>query len=364
MSTINDFVKNLLYEHYYIGKVLSVESIKQGDTNNSFYAFSEDLQGHLTKWYVRQYNLAEEERDVIYEHAFERYFQSRVNGEIQTMVPLENTEGTTWVEAEYDGETHIYAVFTTLEGLEPYSWEYNTMPQKAMDSCADITGLFHAWAYGFEPPEGIERREPPLETLFQVWKKELPAYLAEKQKDDRYRRFTEYFEKEIPFLEDTIDFCASELAEYKDQLEHCINHKDLNPGNVMFDRENNVVAVFDLDWVNTDYRLYDIAWMGYQVIASWDTDTWGAVPLEKLDRFIDRYNRIMVERKCPMGPLNPAETAFLPTMMIIGAIKVVVDFACYEDHHDEVHRMFVNTWRFMASIHELRDYVENKKEEK
>lgn len=363
MSALTDFVKRLLNDNYDIGEITRVEYIKEGDTNNSFFAYVMDPDEGEKKWYVRQYCTAEEERDVIYEHAFDRYFRERVQGEIQTMVPLETKSGSTWVVSELDGETHIYAMFTTISGFEPYSWEYNAMPQTALDSCADITAKFQTWAYGFVPPEGIERREPPMEALFDIWRKDLPSYLAEKKKDANYRRFTDYFQGEIPFLIDTIDFCEKELAKYDKDLKHCINHKDLNPGNVMFDENDHVNAVFDMDWVNTDYRLYDIAWMGYQVIASWDTDSWGAVPVEQLTRFVDRYNKIMVERKCPMGPLNEAEIAFLPTMMIIGAIKVVVDFTCYEDHYDEVHRMFVNTWRFMSSIHELRDYVENIKGE-
>lgn len=361
MKELKSFVKKLLYDNYPIGNILSVDYIKQGDTNNSFFAVSEDKEGNLTKWYVRQYNLAEEERDIIYEHAFEKYFKDRVAGEIQTMLPLETGSGKTWVEGEYDGENHLYAVFNTMEGLEPYSWEYNNMTQNALNSCADITAKFHAWSYGFEPPAGIDRREPPLEELFEIWKKDLPAYLEEKKKDRNYQRFTEYFEKEVPFLLDTIDFCAAELKKYKKDLKYCINHKDLNPGNVMFDNDDNIIAVFDMDWVNTDYRLYDIAWMGYQAIASWDVNSWGAVPVEQLDNFMERYNRIMIDRESPLGPLNESETAFLPTMMIIGAIKVVVDFSCYEDHYDEVHRMFCNTWRFVNSIHELRTYVENNK---
>lgn len=362
MKEITEYVKDLLNENYELGEVESVKYIKAGDTNNSFFAFIKDPgNGETVKWYVRQYNSAEEERDVIYEHAFEKYYNKNVNGEIQTMTPVETKSGKTWVQAEYNGNSNIYAVFNVMNGIEPYSWEYNDMPQEARDACFDITAKFQAWGYGFEPPEGVERREPPLETLFEVWKKDLPSYYEEKKKDPNFKRFTDYFGKEIPFLIDTIDFCEAELNKYRKDLKHCINHKDLNPGNVMFDEQDHIVAIFDMDWVNTDYRLYDIAWMGYQVIASWDTDKWGDVPIGQLDRFIERYNRIMVERNCPMGPLNESELAFLPTMMIIGAIKVVVDFSCYEDHYNEVHRMFVNTWRFMSSIHQLREYVENQK---
>lgn len=67
----------------------------------------------------------------------------------------------------------------------------------------------------------------------------------------------------------------------------------------------------------------------------------------------------MIERNCPLGPLNDAETAFLPTMIIIGAMKVVADFACYEDHTDDPDRVFINTWRFIDSIKFMRRCLEH-----
>lgn len=357
MQKIADFVQQLLIENYDLGEVKQVTDIKAGDTNKSFLAFCRK-DGVEKIWYVRQYNAAAEERDIIYEHAFEGYFNNNVNGEIQTLIPVSGKHEKTCVHAECDGQFNYYAVFNTVQGLEPYSWEYNDLPDAAIDSCARIVAKFQAWGYGFEGPEGSGRREPPLEEQFQIWKKDLPYYLREKRKDKRFKRFTDYFEGEVEFLLETIDFCENELKQYKSGLQKCINHKDLNPGNVMFDENDKICAVFDMDWINEDYRLYDIAWMGYQAIASWDVHTWGEVPIQKVGRFISIYNKIMEERNCPMGILSKEEVQFLPTMMIIGAVKVITDFTCYEDHSEEVHRMFVNTWRFVCSVHFMMDHIE------
>ena len=357
MGNVTEFVQNILQENYDLGKIKKVESIKAGDTNNSFFAFAEK-DGAEKKWYVRQYNTAEQERDIIYEHAFEKYYSANVKGAMQTMLPVENRTGKTWLVAEYEGRENFYAVFNTISGLEPYSWEYNEMPNAAKDSCAEICARFQAWAYGFEGPEGSGRREPGLEEQFKLWREDLPAAQAEKRKNLKvFRRFTDYYEKEIPFLLDTIDFCEKELKENGDQLKKCICHKDLNPGNVMFDENDKVIAVFDLDWVNTDYRLYDLAWMCYQALASWETDSWGDVAVEKIGRFISVYNQTMKETGCGLGELTAAERSFLPVMMIIGAVKVIMDFTCYENHEQEVHRMFVNTWRFVESVHFMRGHL-------
>lgn len=358
MRHVAEFVQSLLQENYDLGEIVKVEPIKAGDTNNSFFAIAEK-DGEEKKWYVRQYNTAEQEQDIIYEHAFEKYYSANVNGAMQTMAPVVNRTGKTWLVAEFEGQNNFYAVFNTISGLEPYSWEYNEMPQEARDSCAEICARFQSWAYGFVGPEGSGRSEPELEEQFKVWKRDLPAAQAEKLQNPKvFKRFTDYFEKEIPFLIDTIDFCDSELAKCREQLKKCICHKDLNPGNVMFDENDKIIAVFDLDWVNTDYRLYDLGWMSYQALASWDTESFGDVAVEKIGRFISIYNRTMKETGCELGELNDAERMFYPVMMIIGAVKVIMDFTCYENHESEVHRMFVNTWRFVESVHFMREHLE------
>ena len=362
MNSVTEFVKKLLQQNYDLGKIEAVEQIKAGDTNNSFFAFAQ-RDGQTKKWYVRQYNPAEQEGDITYEHAFERYYAERVNGAMQTMVPVENNTGKTWLYEEFEGQYNFYAVFNVISGLEPYSWEYNRMPAEAVDSCARVCARFQSWAYGFLPPEGGNRREPPLEELFQVWQTDLPAALEEKKKNEKvFRRFTDYFEGEVPYLLESIAFCAEELKKSKDQLKKCICHKDLNPGNVMFDEENHITAVFDLDWVNTDYRLYDIGWMGYQVLASWDTNHWGDVAVDKIKNFVALYDQTMEETGSSLGKLTQAEKEFLPVMMIIGIIKVIMDFSCYEDHTHEVHRMFVNTWRFTQSVHFMREHLDEIRE--
>lgn len=58
---ITDYIQKLLMENYDLGNVTTVWKIKAGDTNNSFFAVCEK-DGEEKTWYVRQYNLAEEER--------------------------------------------------------------------------------------------------------------------------------------------------------------------------------------------------------------------------------------------------------------------------------------------------------------
>ena len=357
------FIKEVLDASYSLGEIVEVKEIKAGDTNNSFMAYvkSGNDGDEPVRWYVRQYNEGEEERDIIFEHALEEYMAERVNGEVQTILPVKTKAGGTWVVEEYKGRKNFYAVFNVISGNEPYSWEYNNMSEAALDSCAEITAKFHAWSYGFRAPEGSGKSESPLEEQFGEWKECFRKGLeAKKEEPEVFRRFTDYFEGEIDELCRIVDFCSGEFAKYKDDLAMCVNHKDLNPGNLMFDDDDRVCAVFDMDWCNYDYRIYDIAWMGYQAIASWDTDSWGKVPVRNLDRFVETYNKVMIERECPLGPLNRSETEFLPVMMIIGAIKVLADFIFYEEHHHDAPRLFVNSWRFIESVKDLKRYVDSK----
>lgn len=361
MTELEAFVKNLLETNYDMGNVVAVSKLKAGDTNNSFMAVA-SKEGEIKNWYIRQYNPAEREEDILYEHAFEKYFAGRVNNEIQTLLPLPTKSGKTWVVDTFNNQSNFYAVYNVISGNEPYSWEFNDLSENAMESCAEITAKFHAWGYGFEAPEGAGRHEPSLEEQFCFWKYDFPKAIKTKKKQPEiFRRYKDYLEQELPFLLDTTDFCSRELSRHSASLKKCINHKDLNPGNVMFDDDDRVNAIFDMDWCNMDYRLYDIAWMSYQSIASWNTHTWGAVPIEKLTRFIDTYNRVMEERNCPLGPLTEEEREFLPTMIIICNMKVIADFACYEEHSHDPYRVFVNTWRFVESVRFMRNYLEERK---
>ena len=361
------FVKKILEENYDLGQIVAVSEIKAGDTNNSFMVVANKEEGNecvTENWYVRQYNEAEEERDIIFEHAFEKYFAANVKGEVQTILPIETKSGGTWVVDRFRGKDNYYAVFNVIRGKEPYSWEFNDLSENALDSCAEITAKFHAWGYGFVAPEGSGKSESPLEEQFEEWKDCFRKSVPEKSAEPEvFRRFTDYFVKEVDGLCEAVDFCKAEFLKHKDNLKKCINHKDLNPGNVMFDDDDRVCAVFDMDWCNEDYRLYDIGWMGYQAIASWDQDSWGEVPIDKLERFVELYNKVMIETGCPMGPLNEDETEFLPVMMIIGALKVLADFVYYEEHHHDAYRMFVNTWRFVESVKYMKKYVEENKQE-
>ena len=67
MNDLCGFVAKLLSDNYDLGQNIKVAVIKEGDTNNSFFAFA-DKDGKTIKWYVRQYNTGEGEPELIYEH--------------------------------------------------------------------------------------------------------------------------------------------------------------------------------------------------------------------------------------------------------------------------------------------------------
>jgi len=356
MNDLCGFVAKLLSDNYDLGQNIKVAVIKEGDTNNSFFAFA-DKDGKTIKWYVRQYNTGEGEPELIYEHAFDKYFAEQHGDVVDSPVPIANKKGSTWVKAEYNAASNYYAVFNVITGREPYSWEFNDLTPKAFDACAVATAQFQAWSYGFKGPEGSGCQQAPLMELYKNWREDLKHCFDEK-KDPAFRRFNEYFAKEMPFFLSTIDKLEAETAKYEKDMPICVNHGDMNPGNVMFDDDDNVCCIFDLDWVADNMRLYDVCWMGYQIMASWDADKWGFVPVESIKRFLDVYNKTIVDMKCPLGPLSEKEKEFMPTMMMIGIAKVIMDFSCYEDHRGDEYRVFVNTWRFMSSLHYIQEHYE------
>jgi len=356
MENACELISSILKTQYDLGDVIKVEAIKEGDTNNSFFAYATQ-NGSEHKWYVRQYNTGESEPELIYEHAFDKFFAERHGDVIDSPVPISNKTGSTWVRAELNGVFNYYAVFNVIKGREPYSWEFNDLTPAAFDGCATATAQFQAWAYGFKGPEGSGCQQEPLMELYKNWREDL-KHCFDQKTDPMFRRFNEYFAKEMPFFLKTIDFLEAETAKYESKVPMCVNHGDMNPGNVMFDDSDRVCCIFDLDWVADNMRLYDVCWMGYQLMASWDVHAWGDVPLDNIKRFINVYNKTMIDMKCPMGPLTEDEIKFLPTMMMIGIAKVIMDFSCYEDHRGDEYRVFVNTWRFMESLHYIQDHYD------
>ena len=92
--SVSSFIQQLIEDNYALGEIIAVKPIKAGDTNKSFFVITQ-TEEELKKWYVRQYNAAEQEQDIIYEHAFEHYYSKNVNGAMQTMLPVETVSGKT-----------------------------------------------------------------------------------------------------------------------------------------------------------------------------------------------------------------------------------------------------------------------------
>ncbi len=219
MTDLESFVKILLETKYDIGTIVTLSKVKMGDTNKSFIALA-NKDDVLTNWYVRQYNLSEEKQDILYEHAFESYLAEKVCGEVQTILPIKTKYGTTWLHETFEGQTHYYAVFNVIKGNEPYSWEFNNLSKNAFNGCAEITAKFHAWGYGFKPPVESGRHEPSLEDQFDRWRVDFPKALKEKKQMPIFRRFTEYLEREMPYLIETTIFCSKELKKHSKSLKN------------------------------------------------------------------------------------------------------------------------------------------------
>ena len=125
---------------------------------------------------------------------------------------------------------NYYAVFNVIKGREPYSWEFNDLTPAAFDGCATATAQFQAWAYGFKGPEGSGCQQEPLMELYKNWREDL-KHCFDQKTDPMFRRFNEYFAKEMPFFLKTIDFLEAETAKYESKVPMCVNHGDMSFGN-------------------------------------------------------------------------------------------------------------------------------------
>jgi homoserine kinase type II len=301
-------ISQVVNADYDLGPVVRAEQIFGGYCNASFAVWTRREDGEH-KYFVRKYNPAVTEREVLFEHAL--LTQVHDHGFRLAANVFATRSGPTFVTRDevVDGvpRTFFFAVFTMLEGEDKYSWIQNRLTDKEFESGARVLAGFHHAANEFRP-EDLAREQPPIMDFVPTWVDSWTGLVAGGGDTacDRYLR-----EKMPTILE--VVARGLEIRSQLDGLPVCPVHCDYHPGNLKWVDEQGV-GLFDFDWAKLDYRVFDVAQGIAYFCTSWEGPDKGQLRLDKAAVFLRGYQDEAARWSEP-GRMGARELAVLPRMI-------------------------------------------------
>ncbi len=301
-------IAGVVNDDWDLGEVVRVERIFGGYCNASFSVWTRREDGeHL--YFVRKYNPAITEREVLFEHALLTHIDREGFGLASHVYPTRS--GSTFVTRDeiVDGAdtTFFFAVFTMLTGEDKYTWLENRLTDKEFDSGARVLARYHHAGFGFDPGD-LARVQPPIMEFVPTWAEDWPRLIAGGGDTacDRYLR------EKLPEILDVVAKGA-QIEAGIEGMPTCATHCDYHPGNLKWVDEQGV-GLFDFDWAKLDYRLFDVAQGICYFCTSWEGADKGTLRLDKAEVFLRGYQDEAARWEHP-GRMGAEELALLPRMI-------------------------------------------------
>lgn len=345
--------REVFNEHYALGSIKSIKISEVGDNSKSCVIVYEK-DGKQADCYLKQHHPTMTPDKLLLQHRFMKFFKSKAGESgLDCAVPIETVSGEEWIRSEYDGIDYYYACYTCLHGEEPYSWWHNEISDNGYRSTSRSMGIFHAVSYDFE----TENEVTPIKDLLDEWINEMNTWLPEMKGNTHLKLFYDYLMRQWGNIIDTAEWCTKEAEKFEDQLKVCLIHQDYNPQNCKYDESDNVTAVFDFDWIAKGYRIYDIAWLGHQMLSSWRPENFADMSMKRFYGFLKIYDETMIEYGCPIGPLTQTEREAIPVMLAAISIKIIRDFVefLHLDPEDNTFEWLLGAWKHFRLIEICRD---------
>lgn len=305
-------VMKLVEEHYDYGKVKSLKLLTGGLNNESWKGIFEK-DGKEQTLFVRIYAARKEEYEVEYESGLMHHLK---NKGMKTNAQFLKSRNGKLCEPVFriPGKRQFLALQEWLEGEDEYFWAESTPTKEALMSAIDAVAQLHGYAYDYEPPEGVNCKEPIFQLQlkhhyadFEKWSKEL-------YQDHFKQHIGQYMVSQLEYMDKVIKM-TDKLWEKPDDLPVCNIHTDTHLGNFKFVDEQ-VTAIFDFDWAKKDVRLYDIAMAVVTFCTSWFYDRHADINIENMKAVLAEYNREIIRTKADIGQMTEREAELLPEMMI------------------------------------------------
>ena len=292
MSEVFEYVRSVIDGHYDIGQLVRAEPVDKGYINVS-YRLATRHEGRETRYILRRYRSGTDLARIHFEHALMGELARR--GFTLTPALIPTRTGDTLVEAA----GHL-ALFSFLEGDEPYAWDRTGCGDAELADAARVLAAYHRTLRGWQPPASEQgpRLVDYLPTFAAEWSALRPA--------PGETPFDDYFFRHRSWLVDRAAALADVLSRpIYDALPHLAVHGDFHPGNLKF-RDGRVVGLFDFDWAKVDARCFDVALAIIYFCAVWDGD--GGLDTDALALFLGAYQQ-------QPAPLGGVELTSLPALI-------------------------------------------------
>jgi homoserine kinase type II len=292
LNEVFETVRAIVDGHYDIGRLVRAEPIDKGYINVS-YRLVIRHEGRETPYILRRYRSGTDLARIRFEHALMGELER--NGFTLTPVLIPTRAGDTLVEAD----DHL-ALFSFLEGDEPYAWDRTGCDTSEIADAARVLADYHRTLRDWKPP-GLEQGPRLVDSL--------PTFAADWSALEPAAKETEfgvYFFSHRPGLVDRAVALHDALPRsIYDTLPHVAVHGDFHPGNLKF-RNGAVVGLFDFDWAKIDARCFDVALAATYFCAVWDND--GGLDTKALALFLGSYQQ-------QPDPLGGVELHWLPALI-------------------------------------------------
>ena len=330
----------ILNEHYDLGDLSNAEELLGGTVNRSF-AVTAKKNDHCIKYFIRQYNPAIVENEIIFEHALISHLKK--NGFDLAAAVIPSKTGATYVKQEWttEGRIHmdLWAVYEFIEGESRYAWFDTNIAPEDMINAAAVLAELHQAGKNFRKPKGCDRLQPPIMEFMPTFRQVYAAYTSKAGKNRFDQRFHQYHDRILRAVDQAL------IPEHDcSKLSRCPIHCDYHQGNLKY-QGSRVTGIFDFDWSKIDLRLFDLALALVYFCACWDGLEAGSLMLDKFELFLRAYNDRCASKVSP-GSLTKLEKTFLPAMLAAANLFVlhwtIVDFYRIENPDTDEYLVYLN----------------------
>ncbi len=349
-------LKNILAEHYALGKLVKVRKIDKGYVNVS-YEIRMFRDGKTHRYLLRCYRKGVRHEKIRFEHALlkqlvrKRFvFSPRV---------IETTSGKTYVEwrkKKKGGKHQEYylALFNFLRGEDKYSWDNPVCTAEELADAARVLALYHSTVFGWQAKE---RWEKP------VFVEYMPAMRAgwnRYSQEAEHSIFDRYFLRRVDYLSTFLKGLRASMGSGTySVLPHVAIHGDYHPGNLKY-KDEKVIGMFDFDWAKMDTRCFDVSLAVNYFCSSWEGSQDGHLLLDRVETFLDAYQET-AQARGGLGALNDLELQCFPEMMMMSNFSIidwtVKDFYKAKPDPDEYETYLRHNVRLLQWLERNRDML-------
>lgn len=311
---------------YDLGKVVSMERTKQGETNRNFIIAC-NKGGKSSKYFCKLYSADKTIEMIGYEYAFSQHFRKNSAGVMDCADFILTNDGDYCLQANVEliGKPALFAVFTLLPGetWDEEDWRGDKMNSVGRRAVASGLAMFHVFARGFNQLDNDSGLVPGITDDMERWYNMYTNQIEQMNGVEKFQPYYDYFTSIRDEFMGYFNAWREEYMRVIDQIPLWITHGDTGPNNYRY--ENYVaVGACDLDWIKIRPRIFDLAFSMVELLARFNPEDFTAsFDLNHVRAYVDDYDAAV--EKYPefeLGKLTALERRLLPCMMGLVSVQM------------------------------------------